>query len=99
MIALQYGLYEFLKERSKNFTIGLMEEEKMSQSIIPYWETENGKLKYLEFLPIKICMDGNRANIGLPFAAEDDGFMERLKELSGQFGVDIVKKDGKYICR
>lgn len=93
------SIYEFLKERSKNFTIGLMEEEKMSQSIIPYWETENGKLKYLEFLPIKICMDGNRANIGLPFAAEDDGFMERLKELSGQFGVDIVKKDGKYICR
>ena len=93
------SIYEFLKTRSKDFTVGLMELSKMSESVIPYWETENGKLKYLELLPIKLCMKGNKSDNGLPFVAEDDSFMERLKHLSKPFGVDIVKEDNKYICK
>ena len=34
-------VYELLKKRSKNFTVGLMEDRKMFETIIPYWETEN----------------------------------------------------------
>ena len=92
-------VYELLKKRSKNFTVGLMEDRKMFETIIPYWETENGKLKRLELLPVMGIMKGNQSEIGLPVIAEDDSFMERLAELSKPYGVTMEKEDGVYVCK
>lgn len=58
----------------------------------------NGKLKSLELLPIKVCMDGNKSDNGLPFVTEDDSFMERLNDLSKPYGVTLIKKGKVYIC-
>lgn len=93
------SVYNLLKKRSKDFTIGLMEDPKMSEAVIPYWERENGKLKCIELLPVKACMSGNKAESGLPFIAEDQSFMERLDELSKPLGTRIVKNNNIYICK
>ena len=91
-------VYELLKKRSKDFTVGLMEDRKMFETVIPYWETENGKLKRLELLPVMGIMDGNQSEIGLPVIAEDDSFMERLAEISKPYGVTMKKEGNVYVC-
>ncbi|MBQ8391675.1 MAG: CapA family protein [Clostridia bacterium] len=91
-------VYELLKKRSKNFTVGLMEDKKMFETVIPYWETENGKLKRLELLPVMIAMEGNQSEIGLPRLAKDDSFINRLAEISAPYGVTMKKENGVYVC-
>lgn len=92
------GVYNLLKDRSKAFTVGLMEDKKMFETVIPYWETENGKLTKIELLPIMSKMKGNKSEIGLPRIAEDTSFMKRLSDISEPFGVRVVEKDGKFVC-
>ncbi len=92
------GIYNLLKGRSKDFTVGLMEDKKMFETVIPYWETENGKLTKIELLPIMSKMEGNKSEIGLPRIAEDTYFMQRLNDISEPFGVRVVEKDGKFVC-
>ncbi len=92
------GIYNLLKNRSTDFTVGLMEDKKMFETVIPYWETENGKLTKIELLPIMSKMDGNKSEIGLPRIAEDTSFMKRLNDISEPFGVRVVEKDGKFVC-
>lgn len=92
------GIYNLLRSRSKDFTVGLMEDKKMFETVIPYWETENGKLVKIELLPIMSKMDGNKSEIGLPRIAQDTSFMKRLNDISEPFGVRVVEKDGKFVC-
>lgn len=92
------GIYNLLKNRSRDFTVGLMEDKKMYETVIPYWETENGKLTKIELLPVMSKMDGNKSEIGLPRIAEDTYFMQRLNDISEPFGVRVVEKDGKFVC-
>ncbi len=92
------GIYNLLKGRSRDFTVGLMEDKKMFETVIPYWETENGKLTKIELLPIMSKMDGNKSEIGLPRIAKDTYFMQRLNDISEPFGVRVVEKDGKFVC-
>ena len=91
-------VYELLKKRSEDFTVGLMEDRKMFETVIPYWETENGKLKRLELLPVMGVMKGNQSEIGLPRIAQDDSFMNRLAVLSAPYGVTMKKENGVYVC-
>lgn len=91
-------VYELLKKRSKNFTVGLMEDRKMFETIIPYWEKKDGKLVKIELLPVMCIMDGNQSEIGLPVKAEDDSFMQRLADISAPFGVKLKKEKDVYIC-
>ena len=71
----------------------------MFQSVIPYWETENGKLKFLELLPIELLMQGEENTQGLPRIAEDTAFMDKLADMSAQYGTKIILQDGKYIVK
>ena len=93
------SIYELLKKRSKNFTIGLMEDNRMLESVIPYWETENKKLKVLKLLPISIISDRNSPYCGLPTVAKDSSFMKNFAKISEPYGV-IIKPDGDgcYTC-
>ena len=43
-------------------------------------------------------MNGNKSDNGLPFIAEDDGFIERLAKLSEPLGVSMHKQDNVYVC-
>lgn len=55
-------VHELLKKRSKNFTVGLMTDPRMFRSVIPYWETEGGKLTGLTLMPIEMSMDSHKSD-------------------------------------
>jgi len=102
----QYGLdskatvHELLKKRSKDFTIGLMTDERMFQSVIPFWETENGKLKSLRLYPIRLSMTGNKSKVGLPRLEKDAEFMAAFAKRCERYGTKLCKNpDGSYECR
>ncbi len=89
-------VHELLKTRSRDFTIGLMEQRVMFQSIIPEWEMEDGKLKSLKLYPIEAKMKGKKSEVGLPMLATDDDIFKRLSKMSEHYGVKM-KNCGKYI--
>ncbi len=92
-------VYELLKTRSRDFTVGLMEQRVMKQCIIPLWETENGKLKSIKLYPVELKSDGPKSLQGLPYLAEDDDIFNRLSEMCKPYGLSLINK-GKYIeCR
>ena len=102
----QYGLdsratvHELLKKRSKDFTVGLMTDKRMFESVIPYWETENGHLKSLRLYPIRLSMTGNRSEIGLPSLEKEAEFMEAFAMRCERYGTRLSKNpDGSYECR
>jgi len=89
-------VHELLKTRSKDFTIGLMEQRVMFQSIIPEWEIKDGKLKSLKLYPVEAKMKGKKSEVGLPMLATDDDIFKRLSKMSEPYGVKM-KNCGKYI--
>ncbi|MBQ7381054.1 MAG: CapA family protein [Clostridia bacterium] len=92
------GVHELLRTRSKEFTIGLMEQRKMLQTVVPVWEMEDGKLTSLKLLPLegKMRDKSTKNEMGLPFPVEDDDIFERLSVMCKPYGVSM-KKNGKYI--
>ncbi len=91
-------VYELLKTRSRNFTVGLMEQRVMNQCIVPLWETENGKLKSLKLYPVELKMDGPKSLRGLPYLAKDDDIFEKLTEMCKPYGLKLKKKDNYIEC-
>ncbi len=94
-------LHELLKTRSHNFTIGLMEDIKMAETVIPMWETdENGKLKSLKLLPITLDMKGNKSQQGLPRRDYNPAFAQRVADISKPYGVEItLNAEGLLECK
>ena len=92
-------MYKLLKTRSKDFTVGLMEDRRMLETVIPYWETENGKLTRLELLPVMGVMKGKGPafEMGLPKIAQDLAFMDKLAKISEPFGTKIKKENGVFV--
>lgn len=100
----QYGLsddttiHELLKTRSKDFTIGLMTNPVMFQTIIPVWEADDaGELTSLKIWPVEAPMSGRKSEIGLPRLAKDAAFMENFLSYCEQYGARFEKNgDGSY---
>lgn len=82
-------VHDLLKHRSKGFTVGLMTDKRMFISVIPYWETENGKLKKLTLLPIEMKMDGMKGEMGLPRRSSDPAIGEYLANMCRPYGTTI----------
>ena len=92
-------VHELLKTRSKDFTIGLMTDKRMNQTVIPYWEMENGKLKSLKLYPVSLAMKGNKSQIGLPRLDKNAEFMQAFATRCEKYGTKLVKNsDGSYEC-
>jgi len=95
----QYGLdaststvHELLKTRSKNFSLGLMTDHRMFETIIPFWETdEQGKLKSLTIYPVVSPMTGNKSEIGLPRLAKDTSFLDDFIRRCEAYGTKLQK--------
>lgn len=81
---------ELFYNRSAGYTRGLMRDKRMLESIIPYFEMENGELKYIELMPIELGFDKKEIwRKGDPRFSNKHGIIERLAEMSGQFGTKI----------
>jgi len=95
------GVHELLKSRSRGFTVGLMEDERMMISAIPLWETdEKRELKSIKLLPIELSIGGNKSVCGLPRRAPAERIAAYLAEMSEPYGTKFeIDQDGLIICR
>ncbi len=87
-------LHHLFDVRSNHFTRGLSSDRIMFETVIPYWEMENGNLKSLELMPVMLDFDKPRSRYGMPKINKDAGIIERLCQLSKPFGTDIEIVDG-----
>lgn len=82
-------VHDLLKNRSKGFTVGLMTDPRMFRSVIPCWETENGKLTKLTLLPIEMAMTGKKGDMGLPRRSDNPEIAAYLAEMCRPYGTGI----------
>lgn len=88
-------LCEVYRKRSRDYTCGLLTDNRMLESVIPYFEIENGELTKLELFPLALGIGEPRYRIGTPAFCADRGIIERLGEMSAPYGTTItVDKDG-----
>ena len=80
---------EFFCKRSNNYTRGLMRDHRMLESVIPYFEMEDGALTKLELMPIELQFDEPVWRSGNPRFSNQHGIIERLAEMSGPYGTKI----------
>ena len=67
----------------------------MMESVIPYFEMEDGKLTHLELFPIELGFGEPRYRLGNPRFCTDRGIVERLAEISAPYGTKItIREDG-----
>ena len=93
-------VHELLKKRSKDFTVGLMTDARMSRTVIPCWETDGTKMTKLTLLPVEMPMQGNRSAVGLPRRSNDPEIATYLAEMSAPYGTLISREsDGILSCR
>ena len=81
-------------DRSANGKRGLSYSKVMFESVIPYWEVENGELKKLHFLPIEEHFALPRSRNGWPKKDTCSNIIERFAEMSKPWGVDIKIENG-----
>ena len=84
------GLDVLFNTRSDNGRKGLSYQQVMYESIIPYWEVENGELTKLEFLPVEELFALPRSRGGWPVKNTTNGIIERFAEMCKPFNVDIT---------
>ena len=102
----KYGLsaatstvHELLKKRSRNFTVGLMTDRRMYQTVIPFWEMKDKKLISLKLMPVEAAMEGNHSEIGLPRRSDGYEICEYLNKMSEPYGTKITRQDdGILVC-
>lgn len=92
-------VHQLLKKRSKDFTIGLMEDKRMFCSVIPCWETEGTRLTKLTLMPIEMCMDGNKSETGLPRRSFNREIVDYLAQMCREYGTQIkLEENGLITC-
>lgn len=82
-------VHDLLRHRSKGFPVGLMTDKRMFISVIPYWETEDGKLTKLTLLPIEMKMDGQKGEMGLPRRSNNPEIAAYLDKMCRPYGKEI----------
>jgi hypothetical protein len=87
-------MHELFRKRSNNFTRGLQTKREMFEAIIPYWEMEDGKLVKLELLPVELGFGQPRSTNGWPRASKDPQLIQRIIDLSKEYGTKMTFSDG-----
>ena len=88
---------EFFEKRSLGYTRGLMRDRRMMESVIPYFEMENGELKHMELMPIELDFEQKEVwQKGNPRFSSEHGIIERLAAMSEPFGAKISVNDQGY---
>jgi poly-gamma-glutamate synthesis protein (capsule biosynthesis protein) len=83
-------------DRSAGYTRGLMRDSRMLESVIPYFEMENGELTFLELMPIELQFDLPVWRNGNPRFSNQHGIIERLAQLSAPYGTKICIDERGY---
>lgn len=87
---------EFFCKRSNNYTKGLMRDHRMLESVIPYFEMEDGVLTKLELMPIELQFDEPVWRNGNPRFSATHGIIERLSKMSAFYGTKITIDNRGY---
>lgn len=87
------GIYEVFKARTQNFTVGLQRQREMTESVIPYFEIENGELKNLRFMPVELGLGMPHSVFGWPRPAKNTDILDRFSKMSGI----PIGKDGSVL--
>ncbi len=90
-------VHDLLRTRSKDFTRGLMTDERMFLSVIPMFETEGTKLTRLRLVPIMGGMNGKKCDEGLPRLTSPDRIVKYLGDMSKDYGVKLTATDDGLI--
>ena len=80
---------ELFCDRSAGYTRGLMRDRRMLESVIPFFEMENGALTKLELMPIELQFDQPVWRNGNPRFSDQHGIIERLAAMSAPYGTKI----------
>ncbi|MBQ8174170.1 MAG: M20/M25/M40 family metallo-hydrolase [Clostridia bacterium] len=80
---------ELFCRRSKSYTRGLMRDRRMLESVVPYFEMQDGRLLHLEIMPVELCFDKPVWRSGNPRFSCDHGIIERFTTMSREFGAQI----------
>lgn len=81
-------------KRSGGGQRGLYFSRKMFETVVPYWEAEDGKLTRLELMPAELHFGTARSRGGLPSPDSTKGIIERLAEMSEPYGTNIRIENG-----
>ena len=93
-------LCDVYRKRSRNYTCGLLTDNRMLESVIPYFEMEGDTMTRLELMPIQLGIGMPRYRIGDPEFSPDRGIIQRLAEMSAPYGTEItVNEDGIGIVK
>ena len=92
-------LDELFETRSDHGRRGLCYNPVMYKSVIPFWETEDGELTRLQFMPVEENYGLPRSQAGWPRPAPDMGILEHFAELSRPYGVEIDIENGMGAVR
>lgn len=92
-------VHELLKKRSKDFTVGLMTDKRMFQTVIPLWEMKDKKLVSLKLMPVEADMEGNKSQMGLPRRSDGYEICEYLNKMCEPYGTKVIRgDDGILTC-
>jgi hypothetical protein len=68
----------------------------MLEAVIPYFEMEDGKLTYLELMPIELNFDRPVWQSGNPRFSKEHGIIARYAEMSAPYGCKITVDERGY---
>ena len=88
------GLDVMFDARSDHGKKGLYYKRVMFETVVPYWEAEDGKLTKLELLPVELHFGAPRSTGGWPSPDGTKGILERLAAMSEPFGTKISIENG-----
>lgn len=81
---------DIYRKRSRNYTVGLLTDQRMMEAVIPYFEMEDGELTHLELLPIELGYGEPRYRLGNPRIRTDRGIIERYAQMSAPYGTEMI---------
>ena len=88
------GLDRMFDDRSAGGKRGLYYTKVMFESVVPWFELEDGQLTRLELMPVELNFDAPRSVGGWPRPMPNGGILERLAEMCARYGTKLDIRDG-----
>jgi poly-gamma-glutamate synthesis protein (capsule biosynthesis protein) len=82
-------MHDLYKVRSAGFTRGLQSKREAFETLLPYWEMENGRLIHLSLLAAELGFGLPRSRSGWPAPARDSSILEQVAERSKKYGTKL----------